>query len=356
MRKFLVVSGFLGAGKTTTMMALTDHLCKTGRKTVMITNDLGRKGLADYCYSSAAGIPSEEISGECICFVTENLVERLRRLYSDEQAELVMSDIPGFGVGALEHVYYKLRDMYPDECALAPFTVVTDASVLKKLIYEVDEVNCLLSSQLKEADLIVLNKTDLITSEEQAEYIDYLNNTFPGVTVIPVSAFTGEGISVLAEYLCENEAAFREPDFGVTEEEFEEAFGLLSEYNCQYYAEVCCDDFDANQYLTSLAEEIRSKLHSLGYDIPHLKLFAKSEDGDYSKVDLLGTGEDVILTHRMNSRQTSLPVVINTTARAKCIDLTKVIDQAILDVSGKFNLSVVIFYKESFGLNDEGRI
>ena len=370
MKKFMVVSGFLGSGKTTIMMALTDHLNETGRKTVMISNDLGRKGLADYCYSKAAGIASEEISGECICFVTENLAERLRRLYSDEKCELVMSDIPGFGVGALEHVYYKLRDLYPDECDLAPFTVITEGASLSKLLAEggspaaveggesalPDEMRFLLRSQLLEGDLIVLNKVDLYTEEEKDKYLQLIHSICPETPVIAVSALTGEGIPELADYLYSGMTEFPEPDFGVTEEEFEDAFGKLSMYNCQYYAEVCCDDFDANEYLAALATEVRDRLSDKGYDTPHLKLFAQKEDGDFSKVDLLGVNRELIITHPMRTRCVDLSVVINTTSAARSLDLTVIIDKAILDISGRFNLSSVIFYKECFGLNDKGRL
>ena len=370
MRKFLVVSGFLGSGKTTTMMALTDHLNKTGCGAAMISNDLGRKGLADYCLSKAAGVRSEEISGECICFVTENLIERLRRLYDDEGCELVMSDIPGFGVGALEHVYYKLRDLYPGECELGPFTVITEGASLSKLMEDggspeaveggesalPDEMRFLLKSQLLEGDLIVLNKTDLYTNEEKEKYIALIKSICPDTPVLTVSAVTGEGIAELAGFLYENVTEYPEPDFGVTEEEFEAAFGKLSMYNCQYYAEVCCDDFDANEYLADLAAEIRDRLREEGYDTPHLKLFAQTEDGDYSKVDVLGVNREVIITHPMSRRCTDIPVVLNTTSAAYSRDLTKIIDKAILNASGRHNLSVVVFYKECFGLNDEGRM
>ncbi|MBQ6470298.1 MAG: GTPase (G3E family) [Lachnospiraceae bacterium] len=361
MRKFMVVSGFLGSGKTTTMMALTNHLNQTGKKAAMISNDLGRKGLADYRYSRAAGVVSEEISGECICFVTEDLVERLRRLCRDDGCEMIMSDIPGFGVGALEHVYCRLREQYPDECELAPFTVITEGAALRKLMNKgnptlPDEMRYLLRSQLLEGDLIVLNKADLYTAEERAEYEMFLRNLCPSVPVMTVSALTGEGIPGLADYLCSHETAFPERDFGVTEEQFEAAFGKLSMYNCQYYAEVCCDDLDANAYLTELAEEIRDRLAEKGYDIPHLKLFAQSENGDYCKADLLGVKEEVILTRKMKHRCVDLPVVLNTTSAADPVYLAKTIDESIRDVSGRYNLSVVVFYKECFGLNDEGRI
>ena len=388
MRKFMVVSGFLGSGKTTTMMAVTNYLNRTGRTVAMISNDLGRKGLADYRYSKAAGVKAEEISGACICNVTENLVERLRRLYADDGCQLVMSDIPGFGVGALSHVYYKLRDLYPDECELAPFTVITEGTVLDMLkecemsgssegnrnlkthIRNAtaflpqcertstlpDEMKYLLKSQLLEGDLIVLNKIDLYTDREKNAYLTFIRSICPDTPVLTVSAVTGEGIPELADYLLSHRTNFPEPDFGVTDEEFDSAFGKLSMYNCQYYAEICCDDFDANEYLTALARRIRDRLKEKGYDVPHLKLFARREDGGFSKIDLLGVDRDVIVTHAMTGRCTDLPVVLNTTSAARSLDLAKIIDEAITDVSGRFNLSVVMYYKECFGLNDEGRI
>ena len=65
-----------------------------------------------------------------------------------------MSDIPGFGVGALEHVYHRLRERSEDFCELAPFTVVTDARILQQLqqkenfSYLPKELNYILSTQL----------------------------------------------------------------------------------------------------------------------------------------------------------------------------------------------------------------
>lgn len=369
MRKFMVMSGFLGSGKTTTMMSLTDHLTRTGRKAAMISNDLGRKGLADYCYSRAAGVKAEEITGDCICNVTEHLVERLRRLYADDGCQLVMSDIPGFGVGALDHVYFKLREMYPDECWLAPFTVITEGASLRKLMAEdapeksegsasalPDELKVLIRSQLLEGDLIVLNKVDLYTDQEREAYLQLIRSICPRTPVLEVSAVTGQGIPELADYLYTHETGFPEPDFGFSDEEFDQAFGKISMYNCQYYTEVCCDDFDANDYLADLACRIRDGLREKGYDVPHLKLFAQREDGAYSRVDLLGVDKDVILTHRMEGRCIDLPVVLNTTSAANSLGLAKIIDQAITEVSGEYNLSVVIFYKECFGLNDDGRL
>ena len=51
-KRFMVVSGFLGAGKTTTMLALTRYINNHGKKAAIIANDLGASNIIDAEYSS----------------------------------------------------------------------------------------------------------------------------------------------------------------------------------------------------------------------------------------------------------------------------------------------------------------
>ena len=167
MRKFAVFSGFLGSGKTTTMMALTRYHTAHHGKAAMISNDLG-KGvtLADDRLARLSGVNASQITDECICFCHDVLTKRLNA-YFDEGCELVISDIPGFGVGALEHVYHGLSRDYPGQFELAPFTVLIEsrnAALLRA--GEGGDMATILYAQLMEADLIVLNKCDLLDSAE----------------------------------------------------------------------------------------------------------------------------------------------------------------------------------------------
>ena len=126
MRKFAVFSGFLGSGKTTTMMALTRYYSAHYGKAAMISNDLGEGvTLADHRYASLSGVNASEITDECICFCHDVLTERLNACY-EAGCDLVVSDIPGFGVGALEHVYHGLNRDYSGQYELAPFTVLIE--------------------------------------------------------------------------------------------------------------------------------------------------------------------------------------------------------------------------------------
>ena len=162
MKKFAVFSGFLGSGKTTAMMALTKYTCEGHGKTAMISNDLGHGvSLADNRFACLSGCNASEMTDECICYQNENLADRLNSLYADD-CELVISDIPGFGVGALEHVYHGLTEKFPGEYELAPFTVLVEPTTVELLrTGKSGDMEYLYNTQLVEADLIVLNKTDL---------------------------------------------------------------------------------------------------------------------------------------------------------------------------------------------------
>ena len=213
MKKFAVISGFLGAGKTTAMMALTRYCCEHGGKAAMISNDLGEgMMLADHRLAQLGGCRALQITDECICFCLDLLAERLETCFA-EGCELVMSDIPGFGVGALEHVYHGLAGNCPGRFELAPFTVLIEPHHAKLLrLEQAGDLGTILDAQLKEADLIVLSKLDLPDEAERAEELAWLAQRYPQAEILPLSAATGEGLDKLAQALREGKASLRHPE------------------------------------------------------------------------------------------------------------------------------------------------
>ena len=353
MKKFAVVSGFLGAGKTTLMMALTKTYAARYGKAAMISNDLGEGvTLADHKLAQLGGCRAEQIAGACICFCLDLLTERLEARFA-EGCELVVSDIPGFGVGAQEHVYHGLTGAYPGQVELAPFTVLIEPHRLDQLREgRAGDLGFILDAQLREADLIVLSKCDLLDEAARAEETAWLARQYPQARILPISAVTGEGLDALCLSLREGEASLRRPDVDYDADGLQDAMGSLSEYYLQYRALVCCGDFDGSAYLTELAEEIRGKLRELGCDAPHLKLLAWGPEGDYGKADLLGADRPVELPHRFARPCTDLAVLLN--ASAVCPDgtLDRLIGEAVKTVSDRYQLELTIFKKDHFGLGE----
>ena len=360
MKKFTVVSGFLGAGKTTFMIALAKHLSETLR-VALIVNDLGARDLIDTKYAKNCGVNASELTGDCICYQTENLVDRLRRVFDWERSELALSDIPGCGVGALSHVYHKLDSAYPGEFELAPFTVVADPARLAAILPGKEkpalpeEMGYLFHAQLREADLILLNKIDLISLAEREEILSYLRAEYPDAEVLPISAGSGEGIDKAAKYLLENKARLENPDIGYGGPEFRAAEEKLCWYNRQYYVKICCHQFDGNAYLHDLAQSIRGRLIAEKRNVPHLKLYAENESGA-AKLSLVGTENEVEHDGELHAACEDLPVIINARAACESALFAQIVDTAMSEINGKYNLDTVVFFTECFGITDAGRM
>lgn len=353
MNRFAVVSGFLGSGKTSLMMALTQYYSGRYGKAAMISNDLGEGvTLADHKLAQLEGCRAAQITDECICFCRDVLTERLRVFYA-EGCELVVSDIPGFGVGAQEHVYHGLAENCPGQFSLAPFTVLIEPRNLTLLRDgKAGDMGFILDAQLREADLIVLSKCDLLSEKERGAGLVWLAAHYPRTKQLAVSAKTGEGLEALSRALREGHASLRHPDIDYDGDDLQGAMGRVSEYYLQYRALVCCDDFDGSAYLLDLAEETRRAVRAAGCEVPHMKLLAWGPEGDYGKADILGVDRPVELPHRFARPCTDLAVLLN--AGAVCPDetLNRLIGEAVKTVSDRYQLELTIFKKDHFGLGE----
>lgn len=358
----MVVSGFLGAGKTTSMVALADYINANLGKASVIANDLGAKNLVDTKYSKACGCDISELTGECICYQTENLVDRLRRLINYDHNDLVMSDIPGCGVGALEHVYHKLDKEYRGEFGLAPFTVIADPERLRAIMPEQadinlpEEMNYLFRAQLQEADVVVLNKIDLLTDAETETYLRFIEGSCPDAEVFAISAKNRTNIGQLADYIMTHSASLKTVDVGYGGPEFVAAEQKLSWYNRQLYVTVCCGTLDGNAFLGDLVESVRAKLKGKRRNVPHLKVYAEGADGTACKISLLGVDYDMEFDSRLGQPCVDLPVIINARAACESQLLAETMDEALHETANKHNLDVVVFFTECFGMMDRGRM
>ena len=358
--RFMVVSGFLGAGKTTTMIALGEHMNKVYGKVGIIANDLGAQ-LVDTNLTQMSGCTVAEIASGCICYQMDNTVDQIRRLRDKHDAIFVMSDIPGCGVGALDHVYHTLADNNADEFILSPFTVIVDPERLRMIMPERANINLpeelvyLLQLQLEEADLIVLNKCDLLTDEEIANYVRFLKAACPGIPLLTISALERTGISELCDFVTTHESALK--NFSVrNNKEFEAAEAKLTWYNRRVFFKTNSGaKIDFNQVIEDLVEEIRLGLIERKRNVPHLKLFATSGNGDYNKASLIGVDYDIEYAQQMLRDHKNARMIINARAVCESRPLARLIDDAFDEICDKYDLDCQVFFTECFGMADEGR-
>ena len=112
--RYIMVGGFLGAGKTTAMLRLGEHLAAQGVRVGLVTNDQS-SGLADTTLLSASGFPVEEITGGCFCCRFNSLTEAAERLTSRVMPDVFLAEPVGSCTDLKATVSYPLRRMYGDD-------------------------------------------------------------------------------------------------------------------------------------------------------------------------------------------------------------------------------------------------
>ncbi|MDR0766914.1 MAG: GTP-binding protein [Methanosarcinales archaeon] len=185
MRVFLI-GGFLGSGKTTTVLKLIERLIADDKKVAMIVNEVGEIGI-DGAALETAGIPSKEIAGGCICCT---LVINLRHTVT-EIAKIYNPDIL-----IIEPTGLSFPNQIRDELlgmnvmmSFAPVVTLIDAS---RFIREMDQIPNFIESQLNESEIIAINKIDLVTEEQIKSIESLLKEKYPDAYTMRMSATTDD--------------------------------------------------------------------------------------------------------------------------------------------------------------------
>ena len=211
-------------------------------------------------------------------------------------------------------------------------------------------VSC--KKELAEPDVQAGQQEETTPPEEAEEAGRRLAEGFPQAEVIRISAATGEGLEDLAAAMRTKRASLRHPDIDYDDDGLQNAMDQLTEYYLQYQAEVCCNDFDGTEYLADIARAVQADLKAAGHEIPHMKLLAWEPEGDFGKVDLLGTDRPPEITRRFERPCTAVAVVLNANASCPAAELDGIITEAVDAVSRKYRLELLIFKKDFFNLGE----
>ena len=123
--RYIMVGGFLGAGKTTAIADLATRLHARGLRVGLITNDQG-SSLVDTSVLRARGFTTEEIAGGCFCCRFNSLMEAAGRLTTAVRPDVFIAEPVGSCTDLVATVTYPLRRIYGDRFTIAPLSVMLD--------------------------------------------------------------------------------------------------------------------------------------------------------------------------------------------------------------------------------------
>jgi G3E family GTPase len=192
----LLVSGFLGSGKTTLVIELAKASVDRGKRVAVLVNEIGEIGI-DGQLMRRLDLNVWELFDGCICCtLAADLVPALEVLDRDYHADLVLLEPsgaadPGNVLRALP--YYKGRTL-----ASISSVCVLDSLRLSEL-YEV--ITPLICSQITHARLLLVNKADLATPEQVAEACRIATEVNPGASLEVISARQSLSFQLLRKLL-----------------------------------------------------------------------------------------------------------------------------------------------------------
>src|SRR5579863_2949165 len=182
--RYVMIGGFLGAGKTTCVAKLAQQLTTAGLKVGLITNDQGSE-LVDTAMLRSRGFATEEIPGGCFCCRFNSLVDAADKLTKKTRPDVFIAEPVGSCTDLVATVTYPLRRMYGDNFAIAPLSVLVDPVRAQRVFGLAegrkfsDKVLYIYRKQLEEADLIVVNKSDLLAEAALESLASKLAAEFP---------------------------------------------------------------------------------------------------------------------------------------------------------------------------------
>ena len=173
----LVVSGFLGAGKTTFLRHFIEHQVGRNRFVAVIQNEIGQTGLDGKLLDQDYGLV--EVDEGCICCtLIGKLTNAVRQILTDFTPDYILLETSGLANP------FNLLDDIQEVAELVRFdsvTIVADAANVERSMQEYE----VCQNQIKAANIILLNKIDLLPDGEAEALAGRLNALNPGAVIVP---------------------------------------------------------------------------------------------------------------------------------------------------------------------------
>ncbi len=192
MTKIDIVSGFLGAGKTTLIKKLLKEAL-SGQKVVLIENEFGEIGV-DGGFLKEAGIEIKEMNSDCICCsLVGDFGTSLKEVMNTYHPERIL--IEPSGVGKLSDVAAAVANVdFEEEIVLNSATAVVDASKCKMYIKNFGEF---FVNQIENAGTIILSRTGTISEEKLNKAVELIREHNKQATIITTPWEELEGQAIL---------------------------------------------------------------------------------------------------------------------------------------------------------------
>ena len=327
--RFVMVGGFLGAGKTTTVARLAKLYQSRGLRVGVVTNDQAHD-LVDTNALRAQGLAVEEVPGACFCCRFDDLVGRVGALEGAQRPDVILAEPVGSCTDLVATVVQPLKDLYAGRFEVAPYAVLFKPSHGLRILRNQPaggfspKAAYIFTKQLEEADAIVINRIDELSATEADELEALVRGRFPNTPALRASATTGAGFDAFAELL-DQSGGFGRKILNIDYDTYAEGEAELGWLNAT--ARLTADaPFDLDALLTALLGDLAAVCRTLGGEVAHLKLIGMDDASAFAVGNLVSSD---------TAPKLSLPSGLKPTAADLIVNARVAVDPAALEVEVK---------------------
>jgi len=189
--KLFLIGGFLGSGKTTGISQACSLYIAIGQKVAVITNDQGEQ-LVDTAFIKSEGIITEQVANGCFCCNYGQLSEKISSLQEEHMPEIIFAESVGSCTDLIATITKPLAKTHPHIEVI--ISVFADVQLLLTLIrgtscFLDETVQYIYKKQIEEADILIINKIDLLNKGDLKEVKKIVKSDYPKKKILFQNSF-----------------------------------------------------------------------------------------------------------------------------------------------------------------------
>lgn len=353
--RFLMVGGFLGAGKTTTIAKLASHYTAAGKTVALVTNDQAYD-LVDTHTLRSKGFHVGEVPGACFCCNFEDLIETVESLSKENIPDIVIAEPVGSCTDLVATVIQPMKELLGERFELGPFVVLLKPEHGRKILSPEKgkgfspKAEYIFLKQLEEADAIVINKIDKLSAEQQTDLIGQVHDRFPGVPTIAASAREGTHLQNVFQ-LFDQPPRKRQQMMEVDYETYAQGEAELGWFNCTIEANAA-EKFSLDELVLALVKETGSLIdqsdnHHGVVEIAHLKVIGQTLH-DAAVANLVDSGGVAELSLASEIKTDQAQLLVNARVAASPEQLEDAVTKATDTVGQRLQITLELSKIQSF--------
>lgn len=351
--RFVMVGGFLGAGKTTAIARLARSYIARGLQVGLVTNDQAY-GLVDTQSLRSQGFAVGEVTGACFCCKFNDLVATASQLAADSQPDVILAEPVGSCTDLVATVVEPLRKLYADRFEVGSLAVLLKPEHGLKILSGATDLGFspkaayIFLKQLEEADIVAINKVDKLPAADRDRLLQLVRERFPDKRVLAVSARLGAGFEQLEAML--DEAAperLRTPDvdYDIYAEGEAELGWLNAELRLQSTAG---SKFLLDEVIVELLDRLRQACRAVDAEPAHLKLLADAGAAGAAVANLVSSEGRAELSVSSAAEASHAEITVNARVAIDPAVLTQLLEEQVAELAKQRGLQAKLTNVQSF--------